>query len=394
MNVTGSESNPIPTQAPQLKSSRPGSFLGFSLQSTRMCLHLCDALQGSYVALEVFDDTDVHHADGSGLLEQAKSGLVTNPISIFSVDLWKTFANWIDVIEAGLIDLSKTRFRLYVLQKKDGEFANHLHFAHTRTLVDRVVQEIRDAYEAEKPEQCKPYIEKFLDYDEAKRADLVMAFELETGNDDLIGRISNFFALTVPDDRLEDACNVAIGWVKNNSDALIAARRYPALSRNAFKDYMSTFVSRSALNLLKTYTVPAPSEDEIEECRPLVLTLLRQLDLIDKAGDGFEAVSDFLQSKTNKVRWGEKGLVCDQDFEVFRKTLFNKWELLNKKTNMTYPSASEQDKGQLLKMECMDISEPLDGTEPPRFFVRGTYQEFANVKKIGWHPRYLNLLED
>lgn len=139
MNVIGSESNPIPTQAPQLKSSRPGSFLGFSLQSTRMCLHLCDAPKDAFVALEVFDDTDVHHADGSVLLEQSKSGLVTNPISNFSVDLWKTFANWIDVIEAGLVDLSKTRFRLYVLQDKDGEFANSLHFAHTKVLVDRVV---------------------------------------------------------------------------------------------------------------------------------------------------------------------------------------------------------------------------------------------------------------
>lgn len=359
-----------------------------------MCLHLCDAPKGSYVALEVFDDTDVHHADGSALLEQAKSGLVTNPISNFSVDLWKTFANWIDVIEAGLIDLSKTRFRLYVLQKKEGEFANQLHFAHTRTLVERVVADIRESYKVEKPEQCKPYIEKFLNYDEGKRADLVMAFELETGNDDLIGRISNHFALTVPDDRLEDACNVAIGWVKNNSDALIAACNYPALSRTDFKDYMSTFTSRSALNLLKAYTLPAPSEDEIAENRPLVLTLLRQLDLIDKAGDGFEAVSDFLQSKTNKVRWGEKGLVCDSDFEEFRKTLFNRWSLLNKKTNMAFPSASELDRGQLLKMECMDVSETLDGTESPKFFVRGTYQEFANVTKIGWHPRYLDLLDD
>lgn len=359
-----------------------------------MCLHLCDAPKESYVALEVFDDTDVHHPDGTGLLEQAKSGLVTNPISNFAVDLWKTFANWIDVIEAGLIDLSKTRFRLYVLQEKEGEFANSLHFAHTRALVDRVVQEIREAYEREKPEQCKPYIEKFISYDAGKRAELVMAFELETGNDDLIGRISNYFALTVPDDRLEDACNVAIGWVKNNSDTLIAAKQYPALSRTAFKDYMSTFISRSATNLLKTYTAPAPSNDEIEENRPMALTLLRQLELINKSVDGFDAVSDFLRSKTNKVLWGEKGLVCKEEFDEFSKTLFNKWELFNKKTNMSYSSSSELDRGQLLKMECMDVLLDLDGTEPPRFFVRGTYQEFANVKKIGWHPRYFDLLDD
>ncbi len=389
----GPESTSPTAQNPQLKTSRPGSFLGYSLQSTRMCLHLCEAPRGSYVALEVFDDTDVRSPDDSVLLEQAKSGLVTNPISNFSMDLWKTFSNWIDVIEAGLVDLSKTRFRLYVLQHKDGEFANQLHFAHTRELVERVVRDINAAYLAAEPLQCKPYIEKFLNFDSTKRASLVIAFELETGNDDLLGRIQNHFSLTVPDDRLEDVCNVAIGWVKNHSDQLIASKQFPALSRSAFSDYMSTFNSRRPLNHLLTYTLPAPTEAQIEENRPQALTLLRQLDLIDKASDGFDAMSDYLQSKTNKVRWGEKGLVCEQDFEAFRKTLFNKWTYLNKKTSMTYPGASELDRGQLLLMECMDVTENLDGTESPRFFVRGTYHEFSNVMRIGWHPRYSDLLD-
>jgi len=389
----GPESTPPAVHNPQLKSSRPGSFLGYSLQSTRMCLHLCEAPRGSYVALEVFDDTDVRSPDDSVLLEQAKSGLVTNPISNFSVDLWKTFANWIDVIEAGLVDLSKTRFRLYVLQQKEGGFANQLHFAHTYELVERVVSEISAAYLAVGPQQCKPYIEKFLNYDAAKRASLVMAFELETGNDDLLCRIKNHFSLTFSDDRLEDVCNVAIGWVKNHSDQLIASKQFPALSRTAFSDYMSTFNSRRPMNHLLTYTLPPPTEAQIEENRPQALTLLRQLDLIDRTSDGFDAMSDYLQSITNKVRWGEKGLVCEQDFEAFRKTLLNKWTLLNKKTSMSYPGASELDRGQLLHMECMDVTENLDGTESPRFFVRGTYHQFSNLMRIGWHPRFTDLLD-
>ncbi len=100
------------------KSSAPGSYLGYSIQPTRMCLHLLQAPRGSFVALEVLDDVDIVLPDDSAVVEQIKSSLVINPISNWSADLWKTFSNWIDAINDGLIDLKKTRFRLYVVQKK------------------------------------------------------------------------------------------------------------------------------------------------------------------------------------------------------------------------------------------------------------------------------------
>jgi hypothetical protein len=156
---------------------------------------------------------------------------------------------------------------------------------------------------------------------------------------------------------------------------------------------MSTFNSRRLLNHLLTYTLPPPTESQIEDNRPQALTLLRQLDLIDRTSEGFDAMSDYLQSITNKVRWGEKGLVCEQDFQEFGKTLLNKWTLLNKKTSMSFSGASELDRGQLLHMECMDVTENLDGTESPRFFVRGTYHQFSNLMRIGWHPRFTDLLD-
>lgn len=114
-----------------------------------MCLHLCEAPRGSFVALEVLDNVDVLRPDGTRLLEQSKSGLVTNPIANFSVDLWKTFSNWIDAIECGAVDPAKTLFRIYVLQEKKGEYASALHYAHTRSQVDTLVQRIKDDYETE-----------------------------------------------------------------------------------------------------------------------------------------------------------------------------------------------------------------------------------------------------
>ncbi|VVO01638.1 hypothetical protein PS691_02677 [Pseudomonas fluorescens] len=378
-----------------VKSSAPGPYLGFSIQSTRMCLHLIQAPRGSVVALEVLDDVDVALPDGSAIVEQTKSGLVTNPIANWSKELWKTFSNWIDAIESGLIDLKKTRFRLYVVQKKTGAFAENLSFAHTETQVQKVVEEIRLAYAKEQPIGCKLYIEKFLNFAPAKLVDLVVSFELETGNSELVGRINDCLSISVSEMLLEDTCHAAIGWVKNTTDALIDARQYPAIPRSEFSDWLSTFINKFSFNHLLRYTLPAPSVDQIEEHRPTALTMMRQLELVEMGDENqTEAMSDFLQAKANKVRWAKKGLVCGNEFSEFQKKLIKKWQLLDMENRMQYPSALELDRGKLLYMKCMDASVKLNEVDSPEFFVRGTYQYYSNEKIVGWHPKYRDLLGD
>ncbi|MFJ2452619.1 ABC-three component system protein [Pseudomonas protegens] len=359
-----------------------------------MCLHLCEAPRGSFVALEVLDDVDVVLPDGTRLLEQSKSGLATNPIANFSVDLWKTFSNWIEAIEAGAVDPAKTLFRIYVLQEKKGEYASALHYAHTRAQVDRVVQSIKEDFETEQHEGCKPYIERFLAYDREKLAALVMAFELETGNDQLVERIKDHLALTVPNEFLDDACDTAVGWVKNTSDRLISQRKYPAIARDEFSDRMSTFNTRFSFNHLLKYALPAPPADEVEKSRSSAHVLIRQLELIEEQEEGLQAMTDFLQSKTNKVNWGAKGLVYEPEFDEFKQSLLTQWKLFNKEVRLQCASASEVDKGQLLHLKCMAATAKLNDIDSPAFFVRGTYHDFSNAKAIGWHPRYRELLDE
>jgi len=346
------------------------------------------------VALEVLDDVDVIRPNGTRVLEQAKSGLATNPIANFSVDLWKTFSNWIDAIEAGAVDPAKTLFRIYVLQDKKGDYASALHYAHTPALVASAVQRIRQDYEAQGHEGCKPYIERFLDYNQEKLAALVMAFELETGNDQLVERIKDHLSLTVPSEFLEEACDTAVGWVKNTSDGLISQRKYPAIARDEFSDRMSTFNTRFSFNHLLKFALPAPSTDEVEKSRSNALTLIRQLELIEEQEEGVQAMTDYLQSKTNKVNWGAKGLVYEPEFDEFKQNLLTQWKLFNKEIRLQSGTASEVDKGQLLHLKCMAANAKLNDVDSPGFFVRGTYHDFSNAKAIGWHPRYRELLDD
>ncbi len=105
-----------------VKSSAAGQYLGYSLQQTRLCHHLFKALDGERVSLEFLDDVALHRANGTILLEQAKSALSGNPITDRADDLWKTLANWADICSEGKVNVKTTDFRLYVTPIKAGKF--------------------------------------------------------------------------------------------------------------------------------------------------------------------------------------------------------------------------------------------------------------------------------
>jgi hypothetical protein len=130
----------MPVLATASKSSAPGQYLGFSLQPVRLCVHLLSCPPESSVSIEHADDIAVHNADGSQVLEQAKSALSHNPVSDWANDLWKTFANWIEDIEAGLIDPSRTKFRLYVTPIWTGNLVQKLSNAKTQEAADLVTE--------------------------------------------------------------------------------------------------------------------------------------------------------------------------------------------------------------------------------------------------------------
>lgn len=374
------------------RASAPGQYYGYSIQATRQCMHLLKAGAGSVVALEVLDDVDVVQPDDKVIVEQDKSGLTTNPISDWSVDLWKTFANWIDAVEKGLIDLPKTKFNLYVVQDKSGEVVDKLKYAHSEATVLKAVEEIRTKYEAEKPTGCSAYVEKFLSYDTAKLVLLVSQFDYEAGNSDPVKPIKDYFRATLPDISIETACAAAIGWVKTRGDELIGAGKHPGILRDDFTDWLSTFCSNINYDHLLTYSAPPPLESDVESNIKNFPIMMCQLDLIEKRyRDKIKALTNFMRAKASEVRWAEKGLIVEAQFKAFKEDLIDHWELnhlnLKAKTALT-----DIEKGQALYHECNLLTAKINDKEAPDHFSRGTFQYLSNEKLIGWHPLYKNLL--
>lgn len=100
------------------KGSAAGQYLGYALQPVRLFFHLLTCPSDSFVGLEYVDDISVHVGDKVILAEQCKSALTGNPTSNWSVDFWKTIANWIDNSTSGLITAEARESRCMSFPRK------------------------------------------------------------------------------------------------------------------------------------------------------------------------------------------------------------------------------------------------------------------------------------
>jgi len=123
------------------KHSAPGQYLGFALQSVRLCYHLLTCPKGARVSLEYLDDVGVHFSDGTILLEQTKSALAQNPLSDWAEDLWKAIANWLHSLSTGGLP-EKVYFQIYVTPPKTGKLAQEINDAENEAQVAAITASV------------------------------------------------------------------------------------------------------------------------------------------------------------------------------------------------------------------------------------------------------------
>src|ERR1700733_2744590 len=168
----------------------PGQYLGFSLQATRFLVRLLEADPDWFVSLEVFDDVGLEGPKGQRLAEQSKSALAGNPVSDRGIDLWKTFSNWVDAVEAGELPIEKTLFEIYVAQPRSGPIVKS--FSEAKTL-DEARQALRRAktllwgrppeypIKAGLAKTVRSYVTRVFDADELLVSKIIRSFTYSSG---------------------------------------------------------------------------------------------------------------------------------------------------------------------------------------------------------------------
>ena len=339
----------------------PKQYYGYSLQCTECVNLLLDSDPGSVVSVEVFEDVGVTKPDGKVRAVQTKSGSGANPISDSAVDLWKTFRNWMDQVNAGVLNPDKTQFEIFVNSKATGKLCSAMSEAKTQPEIAAVILSIRQKFlskrgipKASLSEGLKKQILVVLDAaNEKSLSSIIGAFTYRNGTgrsyDELMARISKTLVL---DSVADIVLLYALGWTKRKIDQLIEQSEPANISVDEFRNELATYYNLFNTQAYLPSLSGTPSQDDIFAHRSEVY--VRQLEIIEASDDELTtAVIDFLMAKANAVEYARRNLVNSTSFEDFRATLCGTWTNRKKALELDGNCKSEVHFGQRLANDCL-----------------------------------------
>lgn len=397
------------------KTLVPDKLQGYLLQVRHMLYELI-SVDDRVVSVEKLDDVAVE-IDGKVIAEQVKSVTSSNnPIAERSVVFWKTLYNWCTYIEDGSLP-SGAVLRFVVVANRTitpGSIQETFKNAHSDAEAQKALAEAKvsilgttpddlaiDLY-ADLPDTYRDYIKYLFDDSRAEIVcDIIKAMEIEIHSDTYDEDLSRRFnSQTIPEEYADLLLTDMLGWVtqtvesftKDNKPACIAARDY----RSALNKQIRACDTKAILRAVSKVPSNAEQSGEVERLD----TYIRQLKMIEMDDlTLFEAASDFLRAKVDKIEWAQRGIVIDSSFDEYYDALYRSWT--NRKQLMGLQYGTDPITcGKAVYFNCRDDSErqKLQGIEVPPFFGNGSLHVLANepadAPRIGWHPQYIRLLKE
>jgi hypothetical protein len=375
-----------------------GQLLGYQLQLQRALVHLLQSGRGSSVSVEVTGDVAVMLNNGGNIEEEDKSSLSSNPVTDKSTDLWKTFNNWINALNDGLVGLEGTKFVLYANHKGNKGIVDALSDAQSTEEINACVGEAESLFESlESPHPIYSYLSHILGHKDAFKS-IVRSFEFivgsKTGSEEINQILTDI--ILVSQHHVDYVHDELIGWITNSVMARIAASKPAIIS---WEEYQKKFLvlfervrARELIDFTKEY---AADHKEVQEQFKVYPRYLKQLQIIDiEDYEQVSAVSDFLRRKVNADKWIESELIDEESAQEFEESLRSYWNSTLKILSITEKSLKPEERGQLLYHDCK-VRQATIGSQPVlSHFVRGTYHNLANENEIGWHESWNDLLKD
>lgn len=378
------------------KGSAPGQYLGFALQPVRLFYHLLSCSPDASVALEFVDDVSVHKDDDALISEQCKSALSHNPVSNWSVDLWKTFDNWVTNCVDGHLDAEKTQFRLYVTPTKTGDFAKRLSDAISDDEISAVLSLVstRRAKLSKIPD-CDAHLKKLLEADPVVRTGIIRNFTLESSDDFSSCDIENLLDATVPEKTLSAACRYGIGEAKRLIERRIRNNEPPLISAREFRKRFQAFIAAHDTERFLHSLSDTPTDEIIHNTVSHAPCFICQLELVNADIETkSRAASDFLRVTNDRTQWAAEGEIFEESLAAYDDQLIRRHANLAGELAITHKHLVGENRGLLLYLRCCEAAPlSLQDRITPVHFMSGSLNSLAQDKKVGWHPEYKDLLK-
>jgi hypothetical protein len=378
-----------------------GQALGYGLQYTRLTAMLLDAPEGTACSLEVFDDVAEQSPNGGMLLGQTKSSLLGNPAANHSVELWKTFFNWLQLVRSGIAEPERTIFELYVSHRVSGQIVDAFSAAKSAGDAVKAISLARQTLwgdppgrsdKAALPQTLARYVNGVLEATDDTLQPIIQNFRLTCGSGspqtDLEAAIRR---LPVSKSKVSDIADKLCGWVKRQVDLRLEKGAPAVVARDDFHKEFVAYCRKVDRELILASFAPKPTPDQQLERLPD--TFVNQLELIELSfDDKLEAISDFLRACWDRTIWSKKGDVHESSFDDLDDGVCRAWRNLKRSMDIEHGTKAEAARGKLLYSECMQQRIPLQGMVTPEHFIPGCFHRLADELQVGWHPKYKALL--
>lgn len=222
------------------------------------------------------------------------------------------------------------------------------------------------------PDSYREYIRYLFDGNRTKIVcDMIKSMEIEIHNntydEDLLNRFSNQVGL--PAEYVDLLLTDMLGWVtqtvesftKDNKPAYISAAEYRKALNTQIRAYNTNAVLRAVSQV--------PSKDEQSGEIERLDTYIRQLQLVEMDDATlYEAASDFLRAKIDKIEWAQRGIVHAQSFEDYHDALYRIWTNQKQLMGLQYRTDAIAC-GKAVYFKCRNDSaqQKLQGVETPPF---------------------------
>lgn len=357
---------------------------------------LLDAPADSCVTLEVFEDVGLETSDGRKTASQVKTGLVKNPLSDRSPELWKTLANWCDAVEYGELDPAKTVFEIYVAKRQKGKLATLFNAARSaedaRTAIaearKRFAKKPRDLGTTGKKTEAESYADRVLRFDPAALEILIQSFRVTTATRNPLADLRPAVAAKwIRPESVELVIQHAHGWIKERLDGLLLAQKPAFINANEFNREILAFLPRYDFRTMVMSMAGLPSAEQVEAEK--VRTYVRQLEIVDLDDDAIlQSINEYLRASVTRTKLAEQGIVHEDSFIEYQDALVGFWRNKKRQNALTHTQHKPEGLGQLLFSDCCLHKEKLQGLEMPAYFTPGSFHTLADEETIGWHPDY------
>lgn len=389
------------------KTLVPDKLQGYLLQVKHMLYELI-SVDDRIVSVEKLDDVSVEVNGGVTAVQVKSVTSSNNPIAEHSVAFWKTIYNWCTYVESGLLPADAV-FRFAVIANHSitpGSIQESFRIAHSYDEAKQALDSakytlIGDKKYEQLPESYREYVQYiFDDSRETIMCGIVKSMEFEihsnTYDEDLQVKFNN---QPIPAEYSDVLLSYMLGWVTQKVESFTKDNKPAYISAKEYRDVLTSQVRARNIATILTAVSKAPTNAEAGGEVARHDTYIKQLNLI-KANESmlFEAASNFLRVKIEKVEWARRGIVTEQSFGDYHDALYLVWT--NRKSLLGIQYVSDPlNWGNALYSQCQidSLHQKLQGVETPSFFGSGSLHVMANTPidspRIGWHPNYMELLK-